>query len=158
MNAGEDYNGREIDAPTSFFLGVAVDPAADDLDHELERFQRKLEPPARSSRCKRQVLFDLEDLLESFLERLGGFVPHPTPRGIFYVRSYSLALRLHNEVPGIVVWPITYSGAFSTPGSDAGNTGLAIARELVEASRELAAGVYVIPPFRQPHAALDLFG
>src|SRR5262249_42529704 len=23
MNAGEDYNGREIDAPTSFFLGVA---------------------------------------------------------------------------------------------------------------------------------------
>jgi hypothetical protein len=35
--------------------------------------------------------------------------------------------------------------------------GLALARELIEASRERAAGVYVIPPFRQPHAALDLF-
>jgi hypothetical protein len=31
-------------------------------------------------------------------------------------------------------------------------------RQLLVASREQAAGVYVIPPFRQPHAALDLFG
>jgi hypothetical protein len=43
-------------------------------------------------------------------------------------------------------------------GSDAGDVGLAIARELLEESRERAAGVYVIPPFRQPRAALDLFG
>ena len=49
MNAGEDYNGREIDAPTSFYLGVAVNPAADDLDYELERFERKLEA-GRNSR------------------------------------------------------------------------------------------------------------
>ena len=42
-------------------------------------------------------------------------------------------------------------------GAAAGETGLAIARELLDASRELAAGVYLIPPFRQPHAALDLF-
>ena len=42
-------------------------------------------------------------------------------------------------------------------GADAGDTGLAIAKELVEAARDLAAGVYLIPPFRQPHAALDLF-
>src|SRR5262249_16335547 len=47
MNAGEDYNGREIDAPTSFFVGVAVNPAADDLDYELERFERKLEAGAK---------------------------------------------------------------------------------------------------------------
>jgi hypothetical protein len=45
----------------------------------------------------------------------------------------------------------------SKAGADAAETGLAIARELLDASRELAAGVYVIPPFRQPHAALDLF-
>ena len=47
-NAGEDFNGREIDAPTSFFLGVAVNPAADDLAYELERFQQKLEAGANS--------------------------------------------------------------------------------------------------------------
>ena len=32
LNRGEDFNGRPIDAPTSFFAGVAVNPTADDLD------------------------------------------------------------------------------------------------------------------------------
>ena len=153
MNAGEDYNGREIDAPTSFFLGVAVNPAADDLDYELERFERKLEAGARFAMT--QVLFDLS-YLETFLERLGGSSPIPLLVGVFYVRSYQLALRLHNEVPGIVV-PEHVQDRLSKAGADAAETGLAIARELLDASRELAAGVYVIPPFRQPHAALDLF-
>jgi homocysteine S-methyltransferase len=153
MNAGEDYHGREIDAPTSFFLGVAVNPAADDLDYELERFEQKLEAGAQFAMT--QVLFDLS-YLESFLERLGGSCPIPLLVGIFYVRSYQLALRLHNEVPGIVV-PDHVQARLRGAGADAGDTGLAIARELLDASRELAAGVYVIPPFRQPHAALDLF-
>ena len=154
MNAGEDYNGREIDAPTSFFLGVAVNPAADDLDHELERFERKLEAGARFAMT--QVLFDLS-YLEAFLERLGGSCPIPLLVGVFYVRSYQLALRLHNEVPGIVV-PEHVQERLRDAGAGAAETGLAIARALVDASREIAAGVYVIPPFRQPHAALDLFG
>ncbi len=153
MNLGEDYNGREIDAPTSFFLGVAVNPAADDLDYELERFERKLEAGAQFAMT--QVLFDLS-YLEAFLERLGGTCPIPLLIGIFYVRSYQLALRLHNEVPGIVV-PDHVQERLRDAGAAAGDTGLAIARELLDASREQAAGVYVIPPFRQPHAALDLF-
>jgi methionine synthase / methylenetetrahydrofolate reductase (NADH) len=154
MNTGEDFNGREIDAPTSFFLGVAVNPAADDLDYELERFERKLEAGAQFAMT--QVLFDLS-YLEAFLDRLGGACPIPLLVGIFYVRSYQLALRLHNEVPGIVV-PEHVQDRLAKAGQAAAETGLAIARELLDASRERAAGVYVIPPFRQPHAALDLFG
>lgn len=153
MNTGEDFNGREIDAPTSFFLGVAVNPAADDLDYELERFQRKLEAGARFAMT--QVLFDLS-YLDDFIARLGGTCPIPLLVGIFYVRSYQLALRLHNEVPGIVV-PDHVQARLRDAGPNAAETGLALARELLEASRERAAGVYVIPPFRQPHAALDLF-
>ena len=153
MNAGEDFNGREIDAPTSFFLGVAVNPAADDLDYELERFQQKLEAGAQFAMT--QVLFDLS-YLDDFIARLGGTCPIPLLVGIFYVRSYQLALRLHNEVPGIVV-PDHVQARLRDAGPNAAETGLALARELLEASRERAAGVYVIPPFRQPHAALDLF-
>jgi homocysteine S-methyltransferase len=153
MNAGEDFNGREIDAPTSFFLGVAVNPAADDLDYELERFEQKLEAGARFAMT--QVLFDFS-YLDAFLERLGGSCPIPLLIGIFYVRSHQLALRLHNEVPGIVV-PAHVQARLLDAGPNAGEVGLAIARELLEESRERAAGVYVIPPFRQPLAALDLF-
>jgi hypothetical protein len=42
-------------------------------------------------------------------------------------------------------------------GPRAAAVGLSLARELIEAAREQAAGVYLIPPFRQPLAALDLF-
>src|SRR5262245_26832780 len=99
MNAGEDYNGREIDAPTSFFLGVAVNPAADDVEYELERFERKLAAGARFAMT--QVLFDLT-YLERFLERLGRPSPIPLLVGIFYVRSYQLAFPLHTLVPRTV--------------------------------------------------------
>src|SRR5439155_10133954 len=47
LNAGEDFHGRAIDAPTSFFPGVAVNPSADDLDLELERFRQKIDSGAR---------------------------------------------------------------------------------------------------------------
>ncbi len=153
MNAGEDFNGREIDAPTSFFLGVAVNPAADDLEYELERFEQKLEAGAKFAMT--QVLFDL-DYLDGFLERLGGECPIPLLIGIFYVRSYQLALRLHNEVPGIVV-PEHVQARLRDAGPEAAAVGLELAKELLEESRERAAGVYLIPPFRQPLAALDLF-
>jgi homocysteine S-methyltransferase len=151
MNAGEDFNGAEIDAPTAFFLGVAVNPAADDLELELERFHRKLEAGAQFAMT--QVLFDLE-YLDRFLDRLGGS-PIPILVGIFYVRSYQLALRLHNEVPGILV-PDDVQERLRDAGADAGSVGLELAKELLDASRERAAGVYVIPPFRQPLAALDV--
>jgi len=152
LNQGEDFNGKGIDAPTSFFPGVAVNPSADDLDTELDRFRQKLEAGARFAMT--QALFDL-DYLDRFEERLGGW-PVPILVGIFYVRSYQLAVRLHNEVPGIVV-PEEVQRRLERAGPNAGAEGLALARELYAQAREKAAGVYVIPPFKQPEAALDLF-
>ena len=76
--------------------------------------------------------------------------------GIFPLTSYRLALRLHNEVPGISV-PGRVLEALRDAGSDAPAIGLAFARELVEAVRTTTAGIYVIPPFKQPEAALELF-
>src|SRR6058998_3566304 len=47
LNRGEDFNGRPIDAPTSFFPGVAVNPTPDDLALELDRFHQKVEAGAK---------------------------------------------------------------------------------------------------------------
>jgi len=151
LNRGEDYNGKGIDAPTSFFLGVAVNPSADDLETELDRFRQKVEAGARFAMT--QALFDLS-YLDRFEERLGGW-PLPVLVGIFYVRSYQLAVRLHNEVPGIVV-PEAVQRRLERAGRNAAAEGLAIARDLYAEARDKAAGVYMIPPFKQPEAALDL--
>jgi methionine synthase / methylenetetrahydrofolate reductase(NADPH) len=153
LNTGEDFNGKAIDAPTSFFLGVAVNPSADDLETELDRFRRKVDAGAHFAMT--QALFDLS-YLDRFEERLGGW-PIPILVGIFLVRSHQLAVRLHNEVPGIVV-PEAVQQRLADAGAGAAGEGLEIARELYEDAREKAAGVYVIPPFKQPEAALELLG
>ncbi len=152
LNRGEDWDGRDIDAPTTFFPGVAVNPTADDLDEELRRFERKLAAGARFAMT--QVLFDLE-FLDRFVERLGGDWPIPALVGIWPLRSHQLAVRLHNEVPGIVV-PDAVQHQLLNAGASAPEIGLELARELLAAARERAAGVYVVAPFRQPLGVLDL--
>jgi methionine synthase I (cobalamin-dependent)/5,10-methylenetetrahydrofolate reductase len=151
LNRGEDFNGKGIDAPTSFFLGVAVNPSADDLETEADRFRQKIEAGAQFAMT--QALFDLA-YLDRFEELIGGW-PVPLLLGIFYVRSYQLAVRLHNEVPGIIV-PEDVQRRLEEAGPNAGAEGLALARELYAEAREKVAGVYIIPPFKQPEAALDL--
>src|SRR5436305_903462 len=151
LNVGEDHNGKAIDGPTSFFLGVAVNPSADDLETEVERFRAKID--AGADFAMTQALFDL-DYLDRFEELLGGW-PIPVLVGIFMVRSYELALRLHNEVPGIVV-PEPVQTRLRDAGANGAAEGLSLARDLYAEAREKAQGVYVIPPFKQPEAALEL--
>jgi len=153
LNRGEDYVGKGIDAPTSFFVGVAVNPSADDLELELERFRQKIDAGAHFAMT--QALFGVE-VLDRFVERLGGAWPVPVLVGVWPLRSHAMALRLHNEVPGISV-PEAVLSALWDAGPDAPAVGLELARELVTGTRERAAGIYVIPPFKQPLAALDLF-
>jgi homocysteine S-methyltransferase len=152
MNRGEDFNGRPIDAPTSFFIGVAVNPTPDDMELELDRFRQKLE--AGSKFAMTQIVYDLEHL-DRFRERLGGDWPIPVLVGVFPLTSYRLALRLHNEVPGIVV-PEPLQEALRDAGPDAAKLGMEHARELIAASRDRADGVYIVAPFRRPVAVLDL--
>ena len=152
LNDGEDYSGRGIDGPTGFYVGVAVNPSADDLEAELERFRRKIDAGAHFAMT--QALFDAS-YLDRFLDALGGKSPIPLLVGVWPVRSFQLAFRLHNEVPGIII-PDAVLARLEEAGADAARLGLELARELVEAVRPNAAGIYVIPPFKEPEAALDL--
>ncbi|HEY3543442.1 MAG TPA: bifunctional homocysteine S-methyltransferase/methylenetetrahydrofolate reductase [Gaiellaceae bacterium] len=146
LNRGEDWHGRTIDAPTSFFPGVAVTPTADDLGLEAERFHRKVEAGARFAMT--QVLFDLEPF-EAFRERIGGRWPIPVLVGVWPIRTYELLIRMHNEAPGIVV-PEHVQERYRAAGAEARRVGGELGLELLAGARELAHGAYVIAPFRAP--------
>ncbi|MSO95936.1 MAG: bifunctional homocysteine S-methyltransferase/methylenetetrahydrofolate reductase [Thermoleophilia bacterium] len=152
LNQGEDYVGKAIDQPTSFFTGVAVNPSADDLALELARFEQKIAAGARFAMT--QAVFDASQL-QPLLDHYSGAVPVPILVGIWPLRSHTMALRLHNEVPGITV-PERVLDALRDAGSDAPRVGIALAKELVDAVRGVTAGIYVIPPFKQPEAALEI--
>jgi 5,10-methylenetetrahydrofolate reductase len=74
---------------------------------------------------------------------------------VWPVRSHALALRLHNEVPGISV-PAAILDRLERAGPNAPREGLAVARDLLDAVRGLAAGAYLVPPFKEPEAVLEL--
>jgi homocysteine S-methyltransferase len=151
LNAGEDWHGRAIDAPTTFFPGVAVNPTADDLGLEAERFHRKIAAGARFAMT--QILFDLE-ALEAFRERIGGW-PVPVLVGVWPIRTRETLVRVHNEVPGIVV-PEHVQERYRSAGPGAREVGLALGQELIEGAREVASGAYVMAPFRRPLDVVDL--
>ena len=152
LNRGEDWHGRAIDAPTTFFPGVAVNATADDLGLEAERFHRKVAAGARFAMT--QLLFDLEPL-EAFRERLGGDWRIPVLVGVWPIRTAETLIRVHNETPGVVV-PEHVQQRYVRAGAAARDVGLALGRELIEGARELAQGVYVMAPFRRPLDVLEL--
>jgi methionine synthase / methylenetetrahydrofolate reductase (NADH) len=152
LNRGEDYSGKSIDAPTSFYVGVAVNPSAEDLASEVERFRRKIDAGARFAMT--QALFDI-GYLDQLLEALGGDPPVPILVGIWPLSSFQLAFRLHNEVPGITI-PEEVQSRLADAGADAKAVGFELAAATIDAARERAGGIYIIPPFKEPVAALDL--
>jgi homocysteine S-methyltransferase len=151
LNAGEDWHGRAIDAPTTFFPGVAVNPTADDVGLEVDRFHRKVAAGARFAMT--QILFDLA-ALDEFRVRLGGW-PIPVLVGVWPIRTTETLVRVHNEVPGIVV-PNHVQERYRAVGPAARDVGLALGRELIEGARKVASGVYVVAPFRRPLDVVEL--
>jgi 5,10-methylenetetrahydrofolate reductase len=152
LNRGEDFHGRAIDAPTSFFPGVAVNPTADDLELEVDRFHRKVAAGARFAMT--QLLFDLE-LLDAFRQRIGGTWPIPVLVGVWPIRTYDTVVRMHNEMPGLVI-PEHVRERYRVAGAGARDVGLALGHELIEGARSVAQGVYVMAPFRAPMNVVDL--
>ena len=152
LNQGTDWSGKTLGGATNFTIGVAVNPVADDLDEEITRFHAKIEAGAHFAMT--QPLFDPQHWL-AFVKKLGGKSPIPVLIGIWPLNSYKQALRLNNEVPGIVI-PESLLKSLETAGTAARDRGFEVAREMLAWSRRELAGAYLIPPFKRYEEILDM--
>jgi homocysteine S-methyltransferase len=152
LNDGKDAAGNPIGNPPNFLIGVAVNPNEPDLDREVDRFRRKVDHGADFAMT--QVFFEW-DCWERFLDRFGGKLPIPAIVAVWPLTSHKLALRIHHEVPGIVVADPVLA-RLERAGAGAREEGFAIAREILAESRRRAQGAYVIAPFKNPASALEL--
>ncbi|MFN2387495.1 MAG: bifunctional homocysteine S-methyltransferase/methylenetetrahydrofolate reductase [Thermoanaerobaculia bacterium] len=152
LNEGRDVSGNPVGTPPNFFVGVAVNPNEPDLDREIERFRRKVENGAHFAMT--QVFFEW-GAWERFLDRYGEPLPIPVMVAIWPLTSHRLALRVHHEVPGIVV-PDEVLSLLERAGPRARTEGFALARDLLAEARRRAQGAYVIAPFKNPITALEL--
>jgi methionine synthase / methylenetetrahydrofolate reductase(NADPH) len=152
LNQGTDWAGKTLGGATNFAVGVAVNPVSDDLDAEIERFHAKVEAGAHYAMT--QPLFDPEHWY-AFLKKLGGKPKIPILIGIWPLNSYKQALRLNNEVPGIVI-PESLLKSLEAAGAAARDCGFELAREMLAWSRTELAGAYLIPPFKRYEEILDV--
>jgi len=152
LNQGTDWAGKTLGGATNFAIGVAVNPVADDLDNEIERFHAKIEAGAHYAMT--QPLFDPEHW-HAFLKKLGGKPAIPILIGIWPLNSYKQALRLNNEVPGIVI-PESLLKSMESAGAAARDRGFAVAREMLAWARTELAGAYLIPPFKRYEEILEI--
>jgi homocysteine S-methyltransferase len=154
LNHGLDVGGNPIGGPTSFYVGVGVNPSAVDLDYELRRFEWKVEAGAEYAIT--QPTFDVRQL-ESFLRRIEG-CRIPIIAGIWPLVSFRNAEFLANEVPGVVVPESVLERMQRVTDKDAAREeGLAIARETLQEIRHMVEGVQVSAPFGRVQYALDVF-
>jgi len=152
LNQGADWAGKTLGGSTNFTIGVALNPVADDLDYEIERFFAKVEAGAHFAMT--QPLFDPAHWY-AFVKRIGGRPPVPVLVGIWPLTSFKQALRLNNEVPGIVI-PEAVLKELEAAGSAARDRGFALARHMLEWSRSEVAGAYLIPPFKRYEEVLEI--
>ena len=152
LNQGTDWAGKTLGGQTNFTIGVALNPVADDLDNEIERFQAKIEAGAHFAMT--QPLFDPAHWHE-FLKKLGGPPAIPVLIGVWPLNSYKQALRLNNEVPGIVI-PEALLKSMEAAGAGARERGFEVAREMLAWARTEIAGVYLIPPFKRYEEIIEI--
>ena len=152
LNQGTDWSGKTLGGATNFTIGVAVNPVADNLNEEITRFHAKIEAGAHFAMT--QPLFDPEHWL-AFVKKLGGKSPIPVLIGIWPLNSFKQALRLNNEVPGIVI-PESLLKSLEAAGTGARERGFEVAREMLAWSRTELAGAYLIPPFKRYEEILDI--
>jgi len=152
LNKGLDLGGNPIGAATAFVIGVGANPGVPNLDEEVRRFEYKVE--AGAEYAVTQPVFDLA-LLEQFLRR----IEHcriPVIAGIWPLVSARNAEFMQSELGVAVPDDIMKRMAQASTAEAARMEGVAIAREMLIAVREMVQGVQISAPLGRYTAAVDV--
>jgi homocysteine S-methyltransferase len=155
LNQGLDIGGQTIGRPTSFHVGVLVNPAADDLEREIRRFEYKVEAGAEFAVTR--PVFD-PGLLERFLTRVNA-AKLPIILGLWPFDSALNAEFMANEVPGTRVPEALLERmrrAEARSPEAAVEEGVAIAREIGQTLRGAVQGVHVSSPSERIESVVEL--
>jgi methionine synthase / methylenetetrahydrofolate reductase(NADPH) len=152
LNRGLDIGGNPIGAGTGFVIGVGANPGLTDLDEEIRRFEYKVQ--AGAEYAVTQPVFDLR-LLENFLRR----IEHcriPVVAGIWPLVSVRNAEFMKNELRVSVPDSVLERMARAQTPEAARAEGVAVAREMLIAARQMVQGAQISAPQGRYSSAVDV--
>jgi len=152
LNRGMDIGGNAIGSGTGFVIGVGANPGLPNIDEEVRRFAYKVE--AGAEYAVTQPVFDLA-LLEAFLKRIEQF-RIPVVAGIWPLASVRNAEFMKNELRVSVPDSVIERMAKASTPEAARQEGVAIAREMLIAVREMVQGAQISAPNGKYSAAVDV--
>jgi homocysteine S-methyltransferase len=152
LNRGLDIGGNPIGHGTSFVIGVGANPGLPNLDEEIRRFEYKVE--AGAEYAVTQPVFDLT-LLETFLRRIA-HCRIPVVAGIWPLVSMRNAEFMRNELRVSVPDSILERMSRAASPEAAREEGIAIAREMLAAVRDLVQGAQISAPMGRYSTAVDV--
>ncbi|HTW32062.1 MAG TPA: bifunctional homocysteine S-methyltransferase/methylenetetrahydrofolate reductase, partial [Candidatus Sulfotelmatobacter sp.] len=152
LNRGLDLGGNPIGVGTGFVIGVGANPGLTDLDEEVRRFEYKVQ--AGAEYVVTQPVFDLR-LLEKFLERIEQ-CRIPVVAGIWPLVSVRNAEFMKNELRVSVPDSILERMARAPNPEAARAEGVAIAREMLIAAKQMVQGAQISAPMGRYTSAVDV--
>ena len=154
LNRGIDIAQNNITPQTAFVTGVGANPAASNLDREIERLHKKID--AGAEYVITQPVFD-SACLKRFLD--ASQCQLPVIAGIWPFTSYKNAEFMANEVPGVVVPPaiLTRMAGTDDP-KQARRMGIMIAQEMMKEIEPSVAGFSISAPMGNVKMALAAAG
>ncbi len=152
LNHGLDIGSNPIGNGTKFVIGVGANPGVPNIDEEIRRFEYKVQ--AGAEYAVTQPVFDLR-LLEDFLRR----IEHcriPVIAGIWPLVSARNAEFMKNELRVSVPDEIITRMSRAATAEAARAEGVAIARDMLSAVRDMVQGAQISAPQGRYTSAVDV--
>jgi len=152
LNRGLDIGANPIGNATQFVIAVGANPGADNIEQEIRRFEYKVE--AGAELAVTQPVFDLR-LLEEFLKNIA-HCRIPVVAGIWPLTSARNAEFMKNELRVAIPDEIIDRMVKANTADAARAEGVAIARDMLSAAREMVQGAQIAAPFGRYSCAVDV--
>ena len=147
MESGKDIAGNDIKGTPSFCIGASVNPAADFIEPQLIKFEKKVAAGAQFFQT--QGIYDL-DCLRRFMQYASQF-DVKILAGVIVLASARMAQYMNENVPGIIVPQDVINELASAEKGKGLQKGIEIAVRLIRAIKEgnLCHGVHIMAVGRE---------
>lgn len=142
MEAGKDMGGNDLKGAPQFCIGASVHPAADMIEPQLVKFEKKVAAGAQFFQT--QGIYDL-DSLRRFMQYAAQF-PAKILAGIIVLSSARMARYMNDNVPGVIVPQATIDELATAEKGKGLQKGMEIAVRTIKAIKEedLCHGVHIM--------------
>jgi methylenetetrahydrofolate reductase (NADPH) len=141
LNRGIDMSGHELEGRPDFFLGAIVTPAADPLEPQVIKMEKKIEAGAKFFQT--QAIYEPEKF-EEFVNQAKRF-NIPIMAGVVVLKSATMARYMNMNVAGINVPDNIITEMEQTKKEDRKKKSVEIAARIIRHVKPMCQGIHLMP-------------